>query len=812
AALLATAACSSNTVDRGDAEKCLAGEVFKEGIGCVPAGCSQNIHCDDGNPCNGLEECIGGRCSRGGVVVESCDDGIGCTHDQCDRVLADCIHVVDDELCQDWEQCHPQEDCIGRVCSGDLSCSDDLYCNGVEVCVDGECIAGKLNCDDPVPCTADSCSEDADKCQHIPEHDACPSGQICNPEQGCIELPCETDEYCDDGSHCNGEEKCASGKCIGGLPVICDDRVDCTIDRCDETARGCVHAADHSLCNDDLFCNGVESCDANTGCVVGASVVCRDTVNCTVDSCNEELDACQYTPQNSHCASTEICDPLNDCVARPECLTDSDCPGGMECVNETCIGTAEEPQPMDGDDGGMGDDGADDGGMGDDGYGDDGYGDDGYGDDGCCAGDDGGDDGCCMGDDGGMPGDDGGDGECEEGSTRQCDTGVPGVCGLGMDHCQGGVWTGCVQVTTAQPEKCDGLDNDCDGAPDDEDVCACLTGCKDIEVCDIAGGENCEEAAGFLNACILRCDNDWKCPPTTDAIPRVCVDVPVFGLGPVCMCEPSQCPQLCQIDRDCYPFGLTYCMAGSCTSPCGSSRECPPPYLCNSTQGMCECDTGNIGDSCLGCGTDFDCNPLAPCTYRQYETDPATIFKECEYPCSTDEQCPSILFGDPLYCRWGEGNTPERCACAPETACMGCEQMEPDLCEPYSMDCMTIPDPVGGANEITGCTAPCQSHDHCPDGWYCWDDGLSTNGWCIETGCHCMDVECGPNGIPANECGEMFPGFSCILDTLGDPGFELCTMYCMTAFDCPLGYHCDDGSGTAGMPVCRCSQSTEVGP
>ena len=214
----------------------------------------------------------------------------------------------------------------------------------------------------------------------------------------------------------------------------------------------------------------------------------------------------------------------------------------------------------------------------------------------------------------------------------------------------------------------------------------------------------------------------------------------------------------------------------------------------------------------LGCGLDIDCNPLAPCTYRSKDPDPLTLFKECEYPCSTDEQCPSILFGAELYCRWGENITPERCACVPETVCTGCVQMEPDLCEPYSMMCTTITDPVGVTNDITGCTAPCQSDNHCPNGWYCWDDGVSSHGWCIETGCHCMDVECGPGGIPENECMIMFPGFSCIQDNSKDPPVDLCTMYCMTSWDCPLGYHCDDGSGTAGMPVCRCSQSTEVGP
>ena len=805
--LLSTAACSDYKVDHGDPDRCLAGQVFKEGVGCVPAGCSQDIHCDDGNPCNGLEECISGRCSRGGVIVESCDDGIGCTNDFCDPALAECVHVVDDSLCAEWERCNPHDDCIGETCSADSGCSDGLYCNGMEKCSGGQCLAGHLDCDDGISCTVDSCSEDSDSCQNVPDSETCPADEICDPLQGCKIKPCAEDGECDDGFHCNGLEECVAGKCVGGLPVICDDRVDCTADRCDEGARGCIHTPDHEACIDDLYCNGVESCDANTGCVTGASIVCRDNVGCTADTCNEELDACQYEPKDENCTSTEICDPLQDCVPRPECQTDDDCPGGMVCRNEKCIQIIEEPAPLDGDDGGMGDDGGDDG-MSDDG------GDDGYGDDGCCQGDDGGVDACCTGDDGGSMGDDGGDAgadeSCQDGSTRPCNTGMPGECAKGTEYCEFGIWTGCQQSIFPMPELCDGLDNDCNDAVD-EDVCDCLTGCQDEEACDIAGGEICGHAPGYFDACTIFCFNEFKCPANTDGAPRVCVDVPDFGLGPVCMCETNECPRLCQQDHECYPYGLTYCDPNTwtCTGPCANNTECPLPYLCGEVSGMCECDSGNIGSSCLGCGLDIDCSPPAPCSYRNYETDPGTIVKECEYPCTTTMDCQSLPTSLELFCRWGEGNTANRCACEPETACQACIQGGgEDTCEPYSMDCMTIPDPFGGADDITGCTAPCQNDGHCPEGWYCWDDGLSTNGWCIEASCHCMDVECGPGGIDPAECMMMHPGFECILEDTGDPPIELCSMYCMTTSDCPMGYHCDDGSATGGMSVCRCSMTT----
>jgi hypothetical protein len=322
------------------------------------------------------------------------------------------------------------------------------------------------------------------------------------------------------------------------------------------------------------------------------------------------------------------------------------------------------------------------------------------------------------------------------------------------------------------------------------------------------GGEFCGHASGFLDFCTHFCDTDFKCTNSSDGSPRVCANVPAFGLGPVCVCEP-QCPQDCVVDTDCYPFGLDYCMGGTCSGSCISSLDCPLPYLCSETQGMCECDSGNISSSCLGCGLDIDCSPPAACNYRNYETDPGVLVKECEYPCMMAEECPSTFLGFPLYCRWGEGNTPDRCACEPEMACQACVQgAEEDFCEPFSMDCLTISDPFGGSNDITGCTAPCVNDGHCPVGWYCFDTGVAGQSWCVESGCHCSDVECGTGGVDPAECMLLNPGFSCILDSSQDPAVELCTMHCMMARDCPMGYHCDDGSGTDGNPVCRCSMGT----
>ena len=128
--------------------------------------------------------------------------------------------------------------------------------------------------------------------------------------------------------------------------------------------------------------------------------------------------------------------------------------------------------------------------------------------------------------------------------------------------------------------------------------------------------------------------------------------------------------------------------------------------------------------------------------------------------------------------------------------------MSPDPCEISWMKCTSFTDPWGV--EINTCTAPCQLDEFCPDGWYCWDDRMGGMGWCIEKGCHCADTTCGTGSIPANECPEMFPGFDCIPDISQDPPVDLCTKYCDSHADCPVGYWCDTDGG-AGNSICRCA-------
>jgi hypothetical protein len=58
---------------------------------------------------------------------------------------------------------------------------------------------------------------------------------------------------------------------------------------------GCCPCAGAASCNNSLFCDGVEVCDATGNCAHG-SPACNDGNPCTIDSCTENTDTCTFPP------------------------------------------------------------------------------------------------------------------------------------------------------------------------------------------------------------------------------------------------------------------------------------------------------------------------------------------------------------------------------------------------------------------------------------------------------------------------------------------------------------------------------------
>lgn len=177
---------------------------------------------------------------------------------------------------------------LGMPCAGDPECDDGCFCNGVELCVEGECTAGADPCVDEVDCTEEVCLEETDTCFYEPLH-----------------------EMCSDGDACNGYEVCDIRRgCRTASPLYCNDENSCTVDSCDSEA-GCVYTP-RDLDGDgfvDARCGG-DDCDDDPR--VGAEIypgAAEDCTNRRDDDCDglrDYNDTADCSPTNGDCASAVV--------------------------------------------------------------------------------------------------------------------------------------------------------------------------------------------------------------------------------------------------------------------------------------------------------------------------------------------------------------------------------------------------------------------------------------------------------------------------------------------------------------------------
>jgi len=137
-------------------------------------------------------------------------------------------------------------------------------------------------------------------------------------------LSCDA-QVCNDGLFCNGVETCdGSGTCVAGTPVTCDDGNVCTDDSCDSVS-GCANANNTVACDDGDACTTSDTCAG--GACSGIAETCDDSIACTVDSCNT-ANGCQNVPNDSLCGDGQTCDENSGtCIG---CGNDS-CEIGEDC-------------------------------------------------------------------------------------------------------------------------------------------------------------------------------------------------------------------------------------------------------------------------------------------------------------------------------------------------------------------------------------------------------------------------------------------------------------------------------------------------
>lgn len=110
-------------------------------------------------------------------------------------------------------------------------------------------------------------------------------------------------------------------------------------DDCDEVNDTCRHTADHTICNDGQYCNGVETCDLLADCVDGPVPSGNDGFDCTADACNENTDTCDHTPNDAACSDGQYCNGVEVCEVGRGCVDgpDPDCDDGISCTVDECV-------------------------------------------------------------------------------------------------------------------------------------------------------------------------------------------------------------------------------------------------------------------------------------------------------------------------------------------------------------------------------------------------------------------------------------------------------------------------------------------
>lgn len=212
-----------------------------------------------------------------------------------------------------------------------------------------------------------------------------------------------------------------------------------------------------------------------------------------------------------------------------------------------------------------------------------------------------------------------------EGGGQVCDTGLQGACAIGRTGCATDGDPECLPVLEPgeQRERCDNIDNDCDGEVDNGEGL-----CEEGLVC------NRGSCVPYCGRGEVVCNDGLVCEEGL-CVERACVGVACEG-GQICIggncvggCDGVTCPanQECQLGRCvdlCAQIACedgAVCERGICQSNCGC-RTCPAGKTC-AGDGRCvdtgcedlTCPAGQlcIGGSCADACAGAVCPGNAPC-------------------------------------------------------------------------------------------------------------------------------------------------------------------------------------------------------
>ena len=335
-----------------------------------PDPCAGNL-CDDGNPCNGVEQCVpippgnftitfpGYNCSPG-LTPDPLPAGCGCCQVLLLGDTAPSDSLVSHALCNLTNA----SACFGQFFNAS-GCSDGggcAFCGngfvdpgedcdpGADVpgdCCDAQChfeVVGHGCLVDAANCTVDQCDGEGtcgtsfgsatsvfDPCN---DDDPC-TDDSCDPVEGCQHAP-NTGALCDDGNACTQTDTCQSGTCTGTNSVVCTAADQCHVaGTCNSDTGACSSptAANGTACSDGNACTQTDTCQSGA-CTGTNSVVCTAADQCHVaGTCNSDTGACS----NPAAANGTTCSDGNACTHGDACDGGGQCVGtAISCVSDLC--------------------------------------------------------------------------------------------------------------------------------------------------------------------------------------------------------------------------------------------------------------------------------------------------------------------------------------------------------------------------------------------------------------------------------------------------------------------------------------------
>lgn len=224
--------CVTRTCFQGEIESLAdPDDVPDDGNACTTDSCDGNhpVHeiVAEGTSCGTSAVCrADGKCV--GCTQPSDCDGTDtvCSWRTCDNDVCGVEYAPAGTLVADLTPCTEQQcDGSGGVTTvnkpSGTDCDDGVYCNGVDVCIGGQCPEATPPCPD-VGDTDDDCNE------------------ACSEEDRACTAQDPDGSMCDDGLFCSSNDTCQGGVCEGGSPTCPgpDGDNNCK-ESCSEAADGC---------------------------------------------------------------------------------------------------------------------------------------------------------------------------------------------------------------------------------------------------------------------------------------------------------------------------------------------------------------------------------------------------------------------------------------------------------------------------------------------------------------------------------------------------------------------------------------------